>query len=155
MSSGGPQSFRYLSGVAEGYSIDRTVPLVAQNPARADAGDGVADQAQIFQSSRDINHRVLRHWTPSPFSSPKKRTRCDYEAEDALEGEDEGGDMDIDSREADPQLTPAEAHSRRPIKPLRRTLFADTSIISKPPTSQNQTLGAHHDGSRSENPFIE
>jgi len=136
----------------EGYSIDRTAPLVAQD-AHTAASDGVAETAQIFQSSRDINHRVLGNWVPSPFSSPKKRSRYDYEAEDALGEEDEGEGMEIDPREANLQ-TPADDLSPRPIKPLRRTLFADASVASEPSISQNQTLYANHT-SRPENPFLE
>jgi len=136
----------------EGYSLDRTAPPVAQN-AHADAGDNVAERAQIFQSSRDINHRVLRDWTPSPFSSPKKRTRYDYEADDALEEETEGEGMEIDPMEANLQ-TLAGDRSQRPVKPLRRSLFPDASLTSKPST-QNHTLYADHDTSRSENPFLE
>ena len=71
----------------------RVTPPTAQSlyqNEHKDVGDGVAETAQIFQSSRDINHRVLRCWTPSPFSSPKKRSRYDYEVEDALEEEGEG-----------------------------------------------------------------
>ena len=134
----------------EGYSIDR-VP--SQN-ARTDASDAVAEPTQIFQSSRDINHRVLRDWTPSPFSSPKKRNRYDYEAGDALEEETEGEGMEIDPMEANLQI-PAKDRSQRAVKPLRRTLFFDASIASKPPISQNHTLYADHDTSRSRNPFIE
>jgi len=137
----------------EGYSIDPTAPLVAQN-AHTDGSEGVAEPAHIFQSSRDINHRILRDWTPSPFSSPKKRSRYDYEAEDALEEEDEGEGMELDPGEVNLQ-TATQDHSQRPIKPLRRALFADTSIASKPPISQNQTLYTNHDSSRSENPFLE
>lgn len=135
----------------EGYSIDRTAPPLAQN-AHADAADGVAEPAQIFQSSREINQRVLRDWIPSPFSSPKKRRRYDYEADDALE-EDEGEGMEIDPEEANLQTT-AEDRSQRPVKPLRRTLFADVSVASKPSISQNHTLYADHDTSCSENPFL-
>lgn len=130
----------------EGYSIERH--------ARTDASDGVAEPAQIFQSSRDINSRVLRDWTPSPFSSPKKRTRHDYEAEDALEEEEEGEGMEVDPGGADPP-TPVADHSQRPIKPLRRTLFVDASVAPKAPISQNQTFCAHDDSSHSENPFLE
>ena len=137
----------------EGYSIDPTAPLVAQN-GHTHASEGVAEPAQIFQSSRDINHRVLRNWTPSPFSSPKKRSRYDYEADDALEEEDEGEGMEIDPGVPNPQTT-AQDHSQRPIKPLRRTLFADASVPSKPPVSQNQDLYANNDSSRSENPFLD
>jgi len=137
----------------EGYSIDPTAPPTTLN-AHTDVSEGVAEPARIFQSSRDINHRVLRNWTPSPFSSPKKRNRCDYEAEDALEEEDEAEGMEVDLGETNPQTT-AQDHSQRPIKPLRRALFADTSIASKPPISQNQPLYAHHDSSNSENPFLE
>lgn len=137
----------------EGYSLDRTAPPVAQN-AHTDISDGVAERTQIFQSSRDINHRVLRDWTPSPFSSPKKRSRYDYEADDALEEEDEDGGMEIDPMEANLR-TPVEDHSQRPVKPLRRTLFPDTSIISKLSTSQSHTLYVSHDTSHSENPFLE
>lgn len=113
----------------------------------------MAESAQIFQSSRDINHRVLRDWTPSPFSSPKKRCRGDYEADDALEEDKEDG-MEIDPDEADLR-TPAKDHSQRPIKPLRRTLFLDAFIASKPFISQSHTLSAGDDVSRSENPFLE
>ena len=130
----------------EGYSVDRTAP---QN-AHPDASDAVAEPAQIFQSSRDINHRVLGNWIPSPFSSPKKRTRCDYEAECALEEEDEGEDMEIDPGEPNLQQSLAENQSQRPIKPLRRTLFA-----SKSPNPQDQAPYTPHDGSQSENPFLE
>lgn len=137
----------------EGYSITPTAPLVVRN-AHTDASDGVAEPAQIFQSSRDINHRVLRSWTPSPFSSPKKRSRYDYEAEDALEEEDEVGEcMELDPGEPDLQ-TLAEDHSQRPVKPLRRALFSGASTPSKLPASQDQTLYTHHDSSRSENPFL-
>ncbi|KAF9651159.1 hypothetical protein BDM02DRAFT_3184868 [Thelephora ganbajun] len=140
--------------VMEGYFIDRTASLVAQD-AHTDANGGAATAAaQIFQSSRDISHRVLRNCTPSSFSSPNKRTRYDYEAEDALEEEDEGEGMEIDPGEANPQ-TLAEDTPQRPIKPLRRTLFADASIASKSSISQNHTLYADHDNSRSENPFFE
>jgi hypothetical protein len=97
---------------------------------------------------------VLNNWTPSPFSSPKKRSRYDYETEDALEEEVGGERMEIDSGEANPQ-TPAKDHSQRPTKPLRRTLFANASIASKSSISQGQTLHAHHDSSQSENPFLE
>jgi len=134
----------------EGYSIDRTAPVVAQD-AHTASSDGVAETEQIFQSSRDINHRVLGNSVPSPFSSPKKRSRYDYETEGALEEEDEGEGMEIDPREANLQTS---AEAQRPIKPLRRTLFTDTSIASKPSISQNQTMYANHT-SRSENPFIE
>lgn len=133
----------------EGYSVDRTAP---QN-MHTDVGDGVAEPAQIFQSSRDINYRVLGNWTPSPFSSPKKRSRYDYEAECALEEEEEDV-MEIDPGETNPQ-TPVENQSRRPIKPLRRTLFADSPVASKPSIPENQTACAHRDSSRSENPFLE
>jgi len=150
---GGPQYVKRLSGVMEGYSTDPTAPLVAQN-GHTYASEGVAEAAQIFQSSRDINHRVLRNWTPSPFSSPKKRNRYDYEAEDALEEEDEGECMEVDPGDPDPQPA-AQDHSQRPIKPLRRALFVDASVTSKPPVSQNQGPYAHNDGSRSENPFLE
>ena len=149
----GPQSVKHLSGVMEGYSIDPTAPLVAQN-GHTSASEGVAEPAQIFQSSRDINHRVLRNWTPSPFSSPKKRNRYDYEAEDALEEEAEGEGMEVDPGESNPQTT-AQDNSQRPIKPLRRALFADPSVASRPSVSQNQTLYANNDSSRSENPFLE
>jgi len=149
----GPQSVKRLSGVMEGYSVDPTAPLVAQN-GHTCASEGVAEPAQIFQSSRDINHRVLRNWTPSPFSSPKKRSRYDYEAEDALEEEDEGEGMEVDPGEPNPR-TAAQDHPQRPIKPLRRALFADTSVASRPPISQNKTLYANNDSSRSENPFLE
>jgi len=138
----------------EGYSIDRTGPPVPTQSAPTDASDGVAGPAQIFQSSRDINHRLLRNWTPSPFSSPKKRTRYDYEAEDALEEEDEEEGMEVDPGEANPQ-TPIRNHSHRPIKPLRRTLFVDASVASESSVSQDQTSYAYHDVSRSENPFLE
>ena len=137
----------------EGYSIDRTAPPVAQN-AHEDANDGVAEHTQIFQSSRDINHRVLGNWIPSPFSSPKKRNRYDYEAEDAVEEEAEGEGMEIDPGEANlPTL--AEDNPHRPIKPLRRTLLADASIPSKPSVSQNKNLYANHGSSDAENPFLE
>ena len=132
----------------EGYSIDRAEPH--QNEQK-DVGDGVAETAQIFQSSRDINHRVLRCWTPSPFSSPKKRSRHDYEVEDALEEEGEGEGMEIDPVEANLQSL-AQDISQRPVKPLRRTLFADTSKASIP---QNHIMRANHDNSCSENPFLE
>lgn len=132
----------------EGYSTDRAEPY--QNEHK-DVGDGVAETAQIFQSSRDINHRVLRCWTPSPFSSPKKRSRYDYEVEDALEEEGEGDGMKIDPVEANLQ-SPAQDISQRPVKPLRRTLFADTSKLSIP---QNHVMCANHDNSFSENPFLE
>lgn len=138
----------------EGYSIDRTAPPMAQN-AHTGASDGVAEPAhEIFLSSRDINHRVLRGWTPSPFSSPKKRNRYDYEADDALKEEDEIESMEIDPNEANPQI-PAEDRSQRPVKPLRRTLFSDASTASKSSIFQNHTLYADHDASRSENPFLE
>ena len=123
--------------------------------AHTDACDGVAEPTQIFQSSRDINHRVLGNWTPSPFSSPKKRCRYDYEAESALEEEDEEEGMKIDPGEANFQQTLAENSFQRPIKPLRRTLFVGVSITSKPPVSQNQIPYAHHDNLHSENPFLE
>ena len=140
----------------EGYSIDRAAASsVAQN-AQTDACDAVAEPTQIFQSSRDINHRVLRDWAPSPFSSPKKRSRYDYEADDALEEEegDEGEVMEIDPMEAGLQTT-AKDRSQRAVKPLRRTLFPDASIAPKPPIYQNHTLYTDHDTSRSGNPFIE
>lgn len=124
---------------------------MAQN-VHADASDAVAEPTQIFESSRDINHRVLRDWAPSPFSSPKKRSRYDYEADDALEEEDEG--MEVDPMEANLQ-TPAKDHSQRAVKPLRRTLFFDAPMASKPFISRNHTLYAEHDTSRSGNPFIE
>ena len=133
----------HLSGVLEGYSVDRTAPI---RNGQTDVVNDVEKQTQIFQSSRDINHRVLRNWTPSPFSSPKKRTRCDYEVEE----EDERDDMEIDPVDVTLQ-NPAESILQRPIKPLRRTLF--TSTASKPSLSQNR---ADHDtSSRSENPFFE
>lgn len=137
----------------EGYSIDPTAPLVVQG-AHTDGSEGVAEPAQIFQSSREINHRVLRDWTPSPFSSPKKRNRHDYEAEDALEEEDVGDGMEIDPGQTNLQTTPQD-RPQRPIKPLRRALFANTSIAPKPPIPQNEPLYANHDSSCSENPFLE
>lgn len=142
-----------VPGVMEGYSIDRGAPLVVQD-AHTAASDAVAEPTQIFQSSRDINHRVLRDWAPSPFSSPKKRSRYDYEADEALEEEDEGGGMEIDPMETNLQ-TPAGDILPRAVKPLRRTLFSDASIASKPPISQNHTLYADHDTSHPGNPFIE
>jgi hypothetical protein len=143
---------KYLSGVMEGYTIDRTAPLVAQD-AHAGASDDVAEPAQIFRSSREINHRVLKDWTPSPFSSPKKRSRYDYEVEDALVEEDEGTGMEVDPVEANPQ-SPTQDILQRPIKPLRRTLFADASAASKLPIPQGHTLCADNDSSHSENPFL-
>lgn len=135
----------------EGYSIDRTAPLQNEH---ADPDDGVAEPAQIFQSSRDINHQVLRNWTPSPFSSPKKRTRYHYEVEEALEEEDPGENMEVDPVETNPQ-TSAEDISQRAIKPLRRTLFTGVSVSSKPSIPRNHALCVDHDNSRSENPFLE
>jgi hypothetical protein len=141
-----------VPGVMEGYSVDRAASLANQN-AHTDASDAVAEPTQIFQSARDINHRVLNGLAPSPFSSPKKRSRYNYEADDALE-EEEGEDMEIDPMEVNLQ-TPAKDRSQRAVKPLRRTLFFDASIASKPPISQNRTSYAGHDTSRSGNPFIE
>lgn len=135
----------------EGYSIDRTAPLQNEH---TDPSDGVAEPAQIFQSSRDINHRVLRDWTPSPFSSPKKRSRYHYEVDDALEEEDLWESMEIDPAET-PLQSSAEDISQRPIKPLRRTLFVGVSTTPKLPIRQNHDLGADHDSSCSENPFLE
>jgi hypothetical protein len=136
----------------EGYSIDRTAP--PQEDEHTDPGDGVAEPAQIFLSSRDINHRVLRHWTPSPFSSPKKRNRHHYEADEALEEEDLGESMEIDPVETNLQNL-AEDISQRLIKPLRRTLFVDVSIAPKLPVPQTHSPCAGRDGSHSENPFLE
>lgn len=133
----------------EGYTIDRTAP---PQGARAETSENVAELGQIFQSSRDINQRLLKDWTPSPFSSPKKRSRCDYEIEDALE-EDLAEDMEIDPEEANPQ-NPAEDTPQRPIKPLRRTLFAGASM-TKLSVSQSHALCPDHDDSCSENPFLE
>lgn len=135
----------------EGYSIDRTAPLQNEN---TDPRDGVAEPAQIFLSSRDINHRVLRHWTPSPFSSPKKRNRYHYEADDALEEEDLGENMEIDPVETNLQPS-AEDISQRLIKPLRRTLFADVYTTPKLSIPQNSAPCVDYDDSRSENPFLE
>ena len=135
----------------EGYSIDRTAPLQNEH---TDPGDGVAEPAQIFQSSRDINRQVLRNWTPSPFSSPKKRSRHHYEADDALEEEGVGENMEIDPIETNLQNS-AEDISQRTIKPLRRTLFADVAITSKPSVLHTQPLCLGHDNSCSENPFLE
>lgn len=135
----------------EGYSIDRTASLQGEH---IDIGSDVAEPAQIFQSSREINHRVLRNWTPSPFSSPKKRSRYDYEAEGALEEEDEGEGMEIDPVEPNPQ-GPAEDVPQRPIKPLRRTLFPETCIAPKPFISKSHLLCADQDSSHSDNPFLE
>ena len=137
----------------EGYSVDRTASVVAQG-AHTDARDPVADSGQIFQSARDINHRVLKDWTPSPFSSPKKRTRCDYEAGDALEQEDGDVSMEIDPEGANLQ-TSTEGYSQRPVKPLRRTLFPGASTTPRPSISQNLALHADYCTSRSENPFLE
>ncbi|KAF9780196.1 hypothetical protein BJ322DRAFT_1112865 [Thelephora terrestris] len=129
---------KQILGVMEGYSTDRAELLQDE---RADLGGGVAETAQIFQSSRDINRRVLRHWTPSPFSSPKKRSRYDYEVEEALEEEGEGEEMEIDHLVANLQSL-AEGISHRPMKPLRRTLFTDTS---KPIIPQNHNMCTNHD----------
>lgn len=135
----------------EGYSIDRTASIQNEH---TDPGDGVAEPAQIFQSSRDINHRVLRDWTPSPFSSPKKRNRYNYEVDDALEEEDLGESMEIDPIGTNPQNS-AENISQRPIKPLRRTLFVGVSTPSKPSIPQNHAPYVDHGNSRPENPFLE
>ena len=142
---------KHISGVMEGYSIDRTTPLQDEHP---DAGDGVAEQTQIFQSSRDINHRVLRDWTPSPFSSPKKRSRHHYEVDEVLEEEDLGESMEIDPIETKLQSS-AKDISQRPIKPLRRTLFSGVPTASKRSIPQDHALGVDHNDSRSENPFLE
>lgn len=138
----------------EGYSVDRTAPLMAQN-AHTDARVSVAGPAEIFQSSRDINDRVLKDWTPSPFSSPKKRSRYNYEADDAPEEEEEEGGMEIDLEGANLQ-TLVEDRSQRPIKPLRRTLFADASTASKPSIPRDHVSYADHvhDASGLENPFL-
>lgn len=144
---------KHVPDVMEGYSVDRTAPVVVQGTHIA-ARDPVADSGQIFQSARDINHRLLKDWTPSPFSSPKKRTRYDYEAGDALEDEDGDVNMEIDPKGTNLQ-TRREDYSQRPIKPLRRTLFSDTFTIPKPTISQNRVLHADHSTSRSENPFLE
>ena len=116
----------------------------------------MAEPAQIFQSSRDINHRVLKDWAPSPFSSPKKRSRYDYEAECVLEEGDEEESMEIDTTAEGVDLhTPLGDHSQRPIKPLRRTLFADASKTHKTLISHTQILHLLHESPQLENPFIE
>lgn len=135
----------------EGYSIDRSAPLQMEH---TDTGDDVAEPAQIFQSSRDINYRVLKNWNPSPFSSPKKRSRYHYEVDGALEEEDLVESMDIDPIETNLQSS-AEGISQRPMKPLRRTLFAGVPVTSKPSIPDKSTLCVDHDNSHSENPFLE
>lgn len=136
----------------EGYSVDRTASVVAQDVHTA-ARDPVADSGEIFQSARDINHRVLKDWTPSPFSSPKKRTRYDYEAGDAFEEEDDDASMEIDPKETNLQ-TRTGNYSQRPVKPLRRTLFSDASATPKPSISQNLVLHTDYGASSSEHPFL-
>jgi hypothetical protein len=109
----------------EGYATHRSVMATSPTPPDASANDPVYS-ASIFRSARDINRHVFASRTISPFSSPKKRSRSQYEDHSVqIHAEDDDVEM-YDATIASPCLEYSGESKTRRIKPLRQTKCPST-----------------------------
>lgn len=101
----------------EGYSTTRTIDASIGDPSSV---------SPIFRSARDINQAVFKPGTVSPFCSPKKRGRVDYEG--TADESDASQDVDVEMHDIVAEPSKADAISvgkpggtvGRPTKPLPR-----------------------------------
>lgn len=118
-------------GVMEGY---RTTPATSTQQS-VEAPSETAPS--IFRSARDINGDIFKP-TVSPFCSPKKRGRFQYE--DSVESSDEETtDVEMDDMvQASLIVKSADTPIRRPMKPLRK--FAPQASPVKTPINPTNVL---------------
>lgn len=118
----------------EGY---RTTAVSTQTADAATTNPVIA--APIFRSAQDINFQIFKSGTVSPFCSPKKRDRFQYE--DLAESTD-AEDTDVEMGEAASVQQSTESSDtpvRRRLKPLRKLKLQASP--AKAPTNPSSVIG--------------
>ena len=136
----------------EGYLTNRDPVGTNSNTVSASTRSPTFDPL-IFRSARDTNQAVFTSGSISPFPSPRKRGRIEYE-DQPESADDTDDDVDVEMHDTDSIPPDFEPRSRliKPLRKTRRPIIVDPF----PMTSISDPPKPHVDGvSTNEDPFID